>query len=124
MKRFQPPAELGKADVAGIAGLPTLPEISSHDYDADDQSEETSDFGGAQGNCPINVKQTEFSLKQFANMMGQANFSFFNKWKKVWVAEFTEKRHQSSIQGQNRLKQLRDGPLHWETAVADFLLTF
>jgi len=28
------------------------------------------------------------------------------------------------IHGQNRLKQLRDGPLHWATVVADLLETF
>jgi len=56
--------------------------------------------------------------------MGQANYSVFNKWKKVWVAGFLEKKHRSIIRGQNRVKQLRDGPLHWETAVADFWETF
>jgi len=56
--------------------------------------------------------------------MGQANYSAFNKWKKVWVAGFLEKKHRSIIRGQNRLNQVRDGPLHWETAVADFLATF
>jgi len=34
------------------------------------------------------------------------------------------KEHLAIIRGQNRLKQLRDGPLHWETAVADILETF
>ena len=40
------------------------------------------------------------------------------------MAGFLKKKHWSSIQGQNHLKPLRDGPLHWETAVADFLETF
>ena len=65
-----------------------------------------------------------FTLKQFTTRMRQPNFSTFNKWKKVWVAGFLEMKHQSIIPGQNRLKQQRDGPLHWETAVADFLETF
>jgi hypothetical protein len=56
--------------------------------------------------------------------MGQPNFSAFNKWKKVWVAGCLEKMHRSIIPGQNRLKQLRDGPLCWEMAVADYLETF
>jgi len=30
----------------------------------------------------------------------------------------------SSIRGQNRLKQLQDGPLHWETVGANFLVIF
>jgi len=70
------------------------------------------------------LNQTEFSLKQFAKRMGQPNFSAFDKWKKVWVAGFLEKKHRSIIPGQNRLKQQRDGPLHWEAAVADCLETF
>ena len=81
-------------------------------------------MGGADGKLPVSLKQTEFSLKQFAKRMGQANNSAFNKWKSVWVAGFLEKKHRSIIRGQNRLKQVRDGPLHRETAVADFLETF
>ena len=81
-------------------------------------------MGWAEGKAPISLKQTEFPLKQFAKRMGQSNFSTFNKWKKVWVAGFLEKKHRSIIPGQNRFKQLRDGHLHWETAGADFLETF
>jgi len=81
-------------------------------------------LGGAEGKPPISLKQTEFSLKQFAKRMGQPNYSTFNKWKKVWVAGFLEKRHRSINQGQNQLNQVQDGPLHWETAVADCWATF
>jgi len=98
--------------------------MSYDEYDAADESDDTSDLGGADGKPPISLKQTEFSLKQFAKWTVQANNSAFNKWKKVWVAGFLEKKHRSIIRGQNRLKQVRDGPLHWETAVADFLATF
>jgi len=101
-----------------------LPDISYDEFDADYESDDSSDLGGAEGKAPTSLKQTEFSLKQFAKRMGQPNFSAFNKWKKVWVAGFLEKKHRSIIRGQNRLKQLRNGPLHWETAVADFLETF
>jgi len=55
--------------------------------------------------------------------MGQANYSGFNMEKTVCMAGFLEKKHRSSIWGQNRLKQLRDGPPHWEMTVADFLET-
>jgi len=72
----------------------------------------------------MSLKQTEYSLKQFANRMGHPNFCSFNKWKKVWVAGFLEKKHRPIILGQNRLKQLGVGSLHWETAVSDFLETF
>jgi hypothetical protein len=56
--------------------------------------------------------------------MWQHSFSTSNKWKNVWVAGLLQKKHPSIIRGQNRLKQLRDGPLHWETAVEDFVETF
>jgi hypothetical protein len=56
--------------------------------------------------------------------MGQSNFRALNKWKKVWVAGFLEKKHQSIIWGQNHLIKLQDEPLHRETAVAVFLETF
>jgi hypothetical protein len=107
-----------------IADVPPLPEIPYDEYDADDESNDSSVLGGAVGEPPVSLKQNKFSLKQFAKRMGQANYSTFNKWKKGWVAGFLEKKHRSIIRGQNRLNQLRDGPLHWETAVADFLETF
>ena len=98
--------------------------MSYDEYDAAEESEDSSDLGGAEGKPPISLKQTEFSLNQSDQGMGQPNYSAFNKWMKVWVAGFLEKKHRSIIRGQNRLKQVRDGPLHWETAVADFLATF
>jgi hypothetical protein len=110
--------------VAGIADLPPLPEISCDEFDADAESDDSSDLGGDEGKAPISLKQTEFSLKQFGKRMGQPNFSAFNKWKKVWVAGFLEKKHWSIIPGQNCLKLMRNGPLRWEMAVADILETF
>jgi hypothetical protein len=87
-----------------MADVPPLPEISYEEYDADDESNDSSDLGGAEGKPPVSLKQTEFSLKQFAKRIGQANYSAFNKWKKGWVAGFLEKEHRSIIQGQKRLK--------------------
>jgi hypothetical protein len=98
--------------------------MSYDQYDAADESDDSSDLGHGEGKLPIRLKQTEFSLKQFAQRMGQANYSAFNKWKKVWMVGFFKKKHRSIIRGQNRLKQVRNGPLHWEMAVADFLVTF
>ena len=123
-KRFLPAAEPRRTDVAGIADLSPLPDIYYDQYDPDYESDDSSDLGGTEGKAPISLKQTEFTLKQFAKRMGQPNFSAFNKWKKVWVAGFLEKKHRSIIRQQNRLTQSRDGLLHWETAVADFLETF
>jgi len=123
-QQFQPAAEPRRTDVAGIADLPPLPEISYDEFDADYESGDSSDLGGAEGKAPISLKQTEFSLKQFAKSMGHPKFSAFNNWKKVWVAGFLERKHQSIIPGQNCSKQLLNGLLHREMAVADCLETF
>jgi hypothetical protein len=98
--------------------------MSYDEFDADAESDDSLDLGGAEGEAPISLKQTEVSLKQFAKRMGQPNFSAFNKWKKVWVLGLHEKKHRSIVREQNRLKHFRDGCLHWERAVADFLPTF
>jgi len=90
-------------------------------FDSDAQSDDSSDLGGTEGKASISLNETEFSLKQFAKRMGQPNFSMFNNWKKVWVAGSLQKIHRSNIPGQNCLKQMQDGPLHWEMAVADYL---
>jgi len=116
--------ELHTTDVAGIADLPPLTEISCDEYDAVYESDDSLDMGGAKGTDQISLKQTEFALSQFAKRIGQPNFSTFNKWKKVWVAGFLEKKHMFIGWGQNHLKQLREAPQHWETAVADVLVTF
>jgi transposase-like protein len=101
-----------------------LQEISSDEYNTDDESNYSSDLGSAEGKPPVSLKQAKFSLKEVAQRIGQANYSAFNKWRKRWVAGFIEKKHRSITWGQNRLKQLRDVPLHWETEVTDFLKTF
>jgi hypothetical protein len=81
----------------------------SNDVDAvDDESDNLSDFGCAEGKPPRSLKQNEFSLKQFAQYIEQANYSTFNKWKKVWLAGFFEEKHISIIQGNTYLKQLGD----------------
>ena len=123
-KSFQPAAERQRRDVVGIRDLPPLLDISYNKYNADYKSDNSSVLGQAEGKTPINLMPTEFSLKQFAKRMGHPIFGAINKWKNVWVAAFLEKKHCSYIQGENRLKQLRDGPLHRETVVADFLETF
>ena len=86
-----------RTDVAGNANLPPLPEISYDRYNADNESDNLSDLGGAKGKAPISLKQIEFSLKQFAKRMGQPNISAFNKWKKVWVAGYVENKGRSII---------------------------
>ena len=59
--------------------LPPLPGISYDEFNADAESDDSSDLGGAEGKAPISLKQTQFSLKQFAKRMGQPDFSTFNK---------------------------------------------
>ena len=69
-KRFQLAAEPRRTDVAGIADLPPLPEICYDEFDAQYESDDSSDLGRAEGKAPISLKQTEFSVKQFAKTMG------------------------------------------------------
>jgi hypothetical protein len=70
MRRFQPPAEPWKTDVTGIGDLPPMPGMSYDEYDATDESNNSSDLDGTEGKPPISLKQMEFSLKQFAKRMG------------------------------------------------------
>jgi len=46
-KHFQAPTEPWKTDAARIAELPPLLELSYNEYDADDESDDPSDLGGA-----------------------------------------------------------------------------
>jgi len=108
MQEFLPAVELWRTDVAGIADLPPLPDIPYDQYNADYDNDNSSDLGGAEGDAPISLKQTVFSLKQFAQRLGQPNLSAFNKWRKVWVAGCPEKKIRSIIRGQNRLKLLHN----------------
>jgi len=78
-KPFKPAAEQLITDVAGIAALPSLPDICYDKYDEFYVSDDSSDFGRAKGKAPISLKQMEFSFKQFAKRMGQPNFCAFNK---------------------------------------------
>jgi len=68
-----------KTDLASIVDLPLLPEILYYKYVADDESDDSSDLGGADGKPPVSLKLTEFSLKQFVKRMRQANYSGINK---------------------------------------------
>ena len=69
--------------MAGRADLPSLLEIFYDEYDAANESEDSSHLGGAEGKPSISLKPTESSLKQFAKRTGQAKYSAFNKWNKV-----------------------------------------
>jgi hypothetical protein len=50
--------------------LPALLEIFFDQFDADYESYDLSDFGGAKGTASISFNQTELSLKIFANRWG------------------------------------------------------
>jgi hypothetical protein len=91
-----------------VVDLPQLPEISCDDYDADRESDDFSDLGGTEGKPTVSLTQTEFTLKRFPEWIGQANYSEVNKWKKIWVAGFLQKKHQSIIWSQSRLKQVSE----------------
>jgi len=118
-KRFQWPAEPWKSDFTGLVDLPPLHKISYNEYDAADESEDSSGFGGEVGTPPISPNPTELSPNQFAKMMGQAKCSACNKWKNVWVAGFSKKKHRYIIWTKNHLKLPEDGPRHWKTPVAE-----
>jgi len=60
-------------DVAGIAHLPLLPNLSHDEFDADSESNNSLNLGGAKGTAPISLNHMELSLKQYANRMGQPN---------------------------------------------------
>jgi hypothetical protein len=124
MARFQPAADPYRTHVAGLANLPPLPDISYDKYDADFESAELSYLGGAVGNSPNILKQTELSLKRFAKRLGQPIFRAINKGKKRWVAGFLDVQYWWKIRRQKHSNQLLDGPLHWEMVVADLLVTF
>jgi hypothetical protein len=55
-KRFQPSAEPQQTDIAGIEDLRPLPEMSYDEYDAADESDNSLDFGGAEGKPPNSMK--------------------------------------------------------------------
>ena len=69
-RRFQPTAEPRRTDIAGIANMLPLPEISYDEYDADYESNDSSDLGGANDTATISMKQMEFSLKPFGKGWG------------------------------------------------------
>jgi len=96
---MQLPVELHKTDIAGIANLTGLSDMSCDKYETDDETNYLSDLRGAEANRPVSLKQSEFSLTQFSKSMGQANYSVFREWKKVWVVGITEKQHTSMTQG-------------------------
>ena len=91
MITFQLAAEPRKIDVAKIADLASLPDMSNNRYDSDDERDNLLDLGGTEGKPPISQMQTNFSLKQLTQTMGQANYTAFNKWTKVWAAVFLER---------------------------------
>jgi len=53
--------------------LAALPEVTYDDNGADNQSDNLSDFGSANGKPTISLKHTNFCMKQFAQRMRQAN---------------------------------------------------
>ena len=73
--------------------MPPIPDIPNDDYDADDDCDTGSDLDGAEGKPLLSLKQTEFSLKQFAKRLRQANYCACNKWNHVRVAGFLKNKH-------------------------------
>jgi hypothetical protein len=55
-KQFQPATEPKGTDVAGIADLPALPDISYYENDADYESDDSSVLGPCEGKATISLK--------------------------------------------------------------------
>jgi hypothetical protein len=49
--------------------MPRLLEISSNQFNADAETDDSSELGRAEGKSPNSLNQTELSLKQFAKWM-------------------------------------------------------
>jgi hypothetical protein len=62
MKTVQPVMELQDTEVVEIVYMPSLLEISYHNYDSDDKGDNSFNLDGTEGKSPISLKQTEFSL--------------------------------------------------------------
>jgi hypothetical protein len=122
--RFKPSAELRSPDVSRSARLPQLQNIFYTLYDAVDDSDDSLDIGGAEGNWLLSLMRAKLSLNKFAKRWGQANYSVFNNWKRVYVARLLKRKHWIIICRQNDLKQLQDGPFDRETPVAYHSVTF
>jgi hypothetical protein len=86
MKQFLPPGYPWEADVERIADLPTLLEISKDVDNRDDTRDNSLAPGSAEGKLPVSMKQTKFSLNQYAKRTRQANYNAFNRWQKVLAA--------------------------------------
>jgi hypothetical protein len=53
--------------------------MSYNKDDLVDDTHDSSDLGGGEVKHAISLQRTEFSLKHFAKMLGQANYNAFNK---------------------------------------------
>jgi hypothetical protein len=59
-KPFQPAAEPCRIDVAGIADFSPWTVSCYDEFNADDESNDSADFSGAEGQALIHLKETEF----------------------------------------------------------------
>jgi hypothetical protein len=109
-KRFLSPAEPRNTDGTRIASLPPSREVSYVRYDAHDESEDLLDLRGTEGKPRSLPEENYILLEAICQRMAQATYSVFNNWKKVWVAGFRKKKHQTIIRRRNHLKQARGGP--------------
>jgi len=64
MKRFQPPSEQWKPDVARVTDLSSVLGLSHNRDDTNNYSDDLLDLGGKAGIASISLKQKEFSMKQ------------------------------------------------------------
>jgi hypothetical protein len=91
MNRFVLPAETWKSAVRGIADLAPLPELTYNEYDAADESDNSSGWGSVECKPPISLKHTEFSLKQFAKEYDSLTLVHSTSGRKYWWQNFSRK---------------------------------
>jgi hypothetical protein len=103
--------------------LPKVLEMSHEGYDSNDLTDDLSVLGSIERKHTISVKETELYLVQVSKLIGQANYSAWDKHKILLVAWFLEPQCHGKLQGQNYLDQILAGLIHWQSAVAKFLLT-
>jgi hypothetical protein len=107
-----------------IAVLPPLPEISFDGFEnTGDVFGTTVEFPAQGGIRPCSLRTTEFTDKNLGTRIGQIS-TILNKWKKLFVTGFVEKKHKAIIPSSNQLKLQRHVLLHCESAMADFIETY
>jgi len=102
-KIFQLAVELRNTTITGILDIPPLLANSCDKCEAEDETEDSSNLGGANAKAQTSPPQTILSLKQFAKKIWQPNFGVFNIWMKEWAGRYLHSKQQRFNWGVNGL---------------------